>query len=78
MYKILFGLLSIAFLALSAQARVVPLQDWNGGNLKFSNSGKKSCEELCPGYIPVYPACPEGKVARRCPANGCTGFYKCM
>ena len=78
MHKILWVILTILFLGVSAQARVVPLQNWDGGGPKFSDSGKPSCERLCPGYIPAYPPCPEGKVARSCPAPGCSGYYKCM
>ena len=76
--NILFVLLALAFLAVSAQARVTPLQNWDGGGPKFGSSGQKNCSDLCPGYIPAYPNCPEGKVAHRCPASGCSDYYKCM
>ncbi len=79
-------ILSAAFLlaAVQAEAKVVPIADWepslplqSGNGRNSSSQDETTCAQLCQGYDITTTTCPEGKHIEDCRAEGCNYYHRC-
>ena len=84
-YKFLIFTMALFLATNIANAKVTPLNEWEGNNpdritTLNSEPTETSCSELCVGYSISVNYCSEdsGQILEDCPQSGCHYYHRCV